>query len=122
MFHMRLTWFFAALILSALLALLEGWAVENFIFWRLEWFDVPMHYLGGLTLGTFAVAFWHRHRPTVFALSLIVAFVAWEVFEYIFGLPREANYAFDTALDLVMDTLGALTAYGIARISLWKKA
>ena len=30
--------------------------------------------------------------------------------------------AFDTAVDLLMDALGALTAYALARYTLWRSA
>lgn len=118
---MRLTWLLAALLLCSLLLALEWWAVENFIFWRHVWFDLPMHFLGGLSLGVLAVGFLHARKPRVFAAGLLAAFIAWEVFEYAFGLPKEANYLLDTAIDLVMDTLGALLAYLIALRTLWKK-
>lgn len=117
---MRLRWLFAALLLCALLAVLEWWAVENYIFWRYVWFDVPMHFLGGLALGVLAVGFFHTRQSGIFALALALAFIAWEIFEYTFGLPRESNYVFDTGLDLLMDTLGAVVAYTVARVTLWK--
>lgn len=117
---MRLRWLLAALLLCATLLALEWWAVEHSIFWLYVWFDLPMHFLGGLALGTLAVGFLQKYRPVVFFSALFAAFVAWEVFEYVFGLPKEANYIFDTSIDLVMDTLGALLAYGVARMTIWK--
>jgi hypothetical protein len=68
-----------------------------------------------------AVGFLNTYKPRWFAVSLVVAFIAWEVFEYIFGLPKEANYPLDTGIDLVMDGLGALVAYAIARKTIWRK-
>lgn len=119
---MRLRWLIAALFLCVALLALHVEAMQGFLYWRLPWFDIPMHFLGGLALGTLAVGFLNRHRPLAFAAALLAAFVAWELFELFFGLPRESDYAADTALDLVMDTLGALLAYGAARLTLWKKA
>lgn len=120
MVPMRLRWFSAALLLSAALAILHSFAVAEFLYWRFEWIDVPMHFLGGLTIGTLIIAFWYRRKRVRFLFSAIAAFVGWEVFEYAFGVPREANYVLDTALDLMMDTLGALVAYTIARLTLWR--
>lgn len=118
----RLYWLLAALVLAAALALLQSYALENYLYWRLWWFDIPMHILGGLAVGSFLIGFLIRFRPRLFLLGCLIIFVGWEVFEYLAGFPREANYAFDTALDLLDDTVGALVAYGIARITLWKRA
>jgi hypothetical protein len=117
---MRLSWLIAAFFLSGALALLNSWALDNHIFWRFVWFDVFMHFLGGIALATLAVGLLRSRRPLSFAAFLTVAFIAWEVFEYVFGVPREANYQFDTALDILMDTLGAIVVYAVARISVWK--
>jgi len=119
---MRTRWLVAALLLCTVLAALEWWAVENFIFWKYVWFDLPMHFLGGLALGVLAVGIINTRNVRYFILFLLLAFVGWEVFEYVFGVPREANYAFDTSIDIVMDTLGALVAYTVAARTIWKKA
>lgn len=119
---MRMWWLLSALFLCAVLAVLNTWAIENHIFWVFVWFDVFMHFLGGLALGVFAVGLLGTFRPYLFVAGLALVFVAWEVVEYIFGIPREANYIFDTALDLLMDTLGAIGAYAAARLSVWKQA
>ncbi len=117
---MRLWWLVAALLLCGLLAHLQWWAVENFIYWKHVWFDVFMHFLGGLSLGVLFVGFLHKKCITLFVILLVVAFIGWEVFEYVFGVPREANYAFDTSVDLFMDTLGAVVSYAVARLTIWK--
>lgn len=118
---MRTWWLLVALFLCAVLALLNSWAIANHIFWYLVWFDVFMHFLGGLALGVLGVGLLKERRIELFVGGLALAFVAWEVVEYIFGVPREANYAFDTVIDLVMDSLGALVVFGVARRTIWKK-
>lgn len=106
--------------LSLIVAVLQQWAVADFLYWRFEWFDIVMHYLGGLTIGVFFIALLKRFRPWLFLFLFVTVAVGWEVFEYVVGLPREANYVFDTALDFLMDTLGAGTAYTLAQASLWQ--
>lgn len=118
---MRSRWLLAALILSAALAALHIWAMVDFLYWRHIWFDIPMHYLGGLTSAVFVIGFLLHKRPWITAALLLAIFIGWEVFEFVFGLPRESNYAFDTVIDLVMDTLGAASAYLVAKKTLWKK-
>ncbi len=84
------------------------------------WFDVPMHFLGGVTIAVFLVALLMHFRPRLFLLGVFGVSVSWEVFEYLAGFPREANYVFDTSLDLLMDALGALFVYTVARLGVWK--
>ena len=79
-----------------------------------------MHYLGGITLAVFSAALLMHHRPRAFVGLLVVLFIGWEIFEYVFGIQRESNYPLDTVIDLVMDTLGALTVYVIGRLTVWR--
>ncbi len=118
--NMRLPWLLAALILSALLATLHWWALSDFLYWHYMWFDIPMHYLGGAVSAVFVFGFLLHKRVYVSVALLVLIFIGWEVFEFVFGLPVEANYPLDTAIDLVMDTLGALTVYAVARKTLWR--
>lgn len=117
---MRLSWLLAALLLASLLAALQWWAVSDFLYWRYEWFDIPMHYLGGIVIASFLVPLIPRGRRFTLLFAALTLFIGWEVFEYIFGLPREANYPLDTAEDLLLDVLGALTAYTLARNTIWR--
>lgn len=117
---MRYSWLLPALFLSALIAGLQFYAVNNFLYWHYPWFDVPMHLLGGVVIATVLVAFLHDFRPKLFVLFAAVIFVGWEIFELYFGLPRETNYFFDTALDMLNDSLGATAVYAIARTTVWR--
>lgn len=117
---MRLRWLLTALVLSVLLSVAEYFAILNSLYWKMVWFDVPMHFLGGVTIAVFLVALLMHFRPRLFLLGVFGISVLWEVFEYLAGFPREANYRFDTSLDLLMDALGALFVYVIARVSDWK--
>jgi hypothetical protein len=93
-------------------------------YWTITWYDIPMHFFGGVWVAL--AALWvpemplaDRLRKGMFCLfpstgsilaSVIAVGIAWEVYEVVFGIAdvRMAGYAFDTALDLVMDTLGGL--------------
>lgn len=119
---MRLHWFVSALLLAVALTYLQSEAVLYFLYWRYDWFDNLMHLLGGATIGAFVVGLLLAVRPRAYIVLLIIAFVSWEVFEYFAGLPRESNYAFDTATDLLMDALGALAVYIVARYTIWRSA
>lgn len=117
---MRIRWLIAALVLSLILATAQQVAVAQYLYWRYEWFDIPMHFFGGITIATFVVALLRSFRPRLYILLFTVAVLGWEVFEYLFGIPREQNYVFDTALDLLMGTLGALITYTLARFTVWR--
>lgn len=119
---MRTAWFFVALISSAIVAGLQQWAIADFLYWRYVWFDLPMHFLGGFTIGALTIAFLMRYRPLIFLGVLFAIAIGWEIFEVVIGSPMEANYVFDTSLDLLMDALGATAAYIAARYTLWRSA
>jgi cytochrome c oxidase subunit IV len=117
---MRIYWLLASAVLSAIVFGLQYYALETYLYWRYVWFDVPMHFLGGVAIASLLVGFWWRFRPVVYALSFGLIIVSWEVFEFLAGMPREANYAFDTALDLLIGSSAAIITYGIARFTLWR--
>lgn len=112
----------AALIFAVLLALLERLAVADFLYWRYVWFDTVMHFIGGLAIGTFLAAMLPRFRPWLYMLGVAAFAVGWEVFESAIGTPHAKNFFFDTSVDLLMDALGAIAAYTLARSTLWHSA
>lgn len=120
--RMRIKWFLAAFVFSIAIALLEQWALGSYLYWRYVWFDVPMHLLGGLTIGTFLVPLLGQFRPILYVLGFAVIALGWEVFEFAFVARREANFIFDTSLDLLMDALGGALVYIVARFTLWRSA
>lgn len=117
---MRLPWLFVTAVLSSILAVLAELALENYLYWRFEWFDLPMHFLGGAMTASLLVALLMHFRPRLFILGAVVVFIGWEIFEYALGFPKESNYVFDTSLDILMDTLGAVVIYTIARFTTWR--
>ncbi len=117
---MRPYWLLAALILSAALSALHFYAIDNFLYWEYPWFDVGMHLLGGVAIATFLIAFLKDFRPRAFLFLAVLAYVGWEVFEYIFGLPRKENYFLDTTIDFLMDAIGSVAAYVVARKTIWR--
>lgn len=117
---MRLSWLFLALIFATALAYAQHVALAEFLYWRYPWFDTFMHFLGGLTIGTLVIGVFKDLRPRLFLLALIAVAVGWEIFELMIHAERETNFAFDTSLDILMDSLGALLAYVVARFTVWR--
>lgn len=110
---------YAQFIVVAIIAALHLTGIEYDLYWRFLWLDVVTHTLGGVWVGLFF--FWTR---TYFGYVPILAWsiagaiaigVAWEVFEVVAGIPREANWTFDTSIDLLMDTIGGVVGAFLAR-------
>jgi len=117
---MRLVWLFAALVLAALLAGVHLYALPNFWYWYFPWLDLPVHLLGGAFMATAVVGVLGRYRPKTFLLVVALGALGWEFFELLINAEREHNFVFDTALDLLMDTLGITLSYALARLSIWR--
>ncbi len=118
---LRLKWLLFALCSAALLLVLDMWALAQSLFWTHRWIDIPMHILGGVSIGAFCVGLFGRHRPLLFVLLVALFATSWEFFEYVFGLTIEGDlYWLDTTHDLLNGAVGALAAYLVARKTLWR--
>lgn len=93
--------------------------LEYFLFWKLWWFDILLHFLGGLWAALASAWFFAllSRRLNLFSIILCVLLIAlgWEAFEYILGFPREEAYLFDVFLDITMGVLGGLVGALFAR-------
>ena len=56
-----------------------------------------------------------ENLPLKVFLSVLFVSVGWEVFELAVGIPREANFVFDTILDLLMDAVGGFAGFSIGK-------
>ena len=123
---MRDRFLYLLLLLALVISTLHIAALEHAWYYHFPWFDLVPHFLGGLFIGASAlwIAFfsnypcvsltWTRKNGAAITLSAIIFFgVGWEIFEVFAGIPIEKNYALDTTLDLCMDMLGAISAFGI---------
>lgn len=113
--------------LVVLISFLNALAFQFYWYWKFWWFDMVMHTLGGLFVGSFGLWYYFFRKtirtndsslPTKTA-ALLVSFIAvavigigWELFE----LSVDKFIAFsrhdpvDTASDLFFDTLGSVIA------------
>lgn len=112
------------LITASTLAVTHYLAIEFYLYWLYLWFDMPMHFLGGVTvaLGYLSVRdfivslpLWlFKFVPTIFFVLLVA--VSWEVFEFWTGLTTdEALYVNDTLSDLVLGVLGGTLGYLVGK-------
>lgn len=92
--------------------------LEFFLFWRLWWFDVLLHFLGGAwaaLASAWALALFGVRLSSARILGCALAIgIGWEVLEYVLDFPREEAYLLDLATDIVMDALGAVFAARVA--------
>ena len=114
---------FLALGLTILTWVLDYIAIVFYLYWTTTWYDIIVHFVGTLAIGTLIILLLDiHHRSTksfIKVLVLVMAIgVGWEVFEYIiketFALE---GYLMDASADLIMDALGAISAYFITTTS-----
>ncbi len=110
------------LFLLAGLAMVHYLALEWHIYWLYPWFDILMHFWGGLVIavGTQTPVFRScmrvRIRTLWQCLLLVVGIgIAWEVFEWYFVIIDAVNYLQDTLLDILMDLSGGVLGFLLAR-------
>lgn len=95
-----------------ILAILHIFALENDLYWKLQWFDLMTHFLGG----AWAALFFYWVGSSVGRASNLLLVIggalllglAWEFFELAAGISNAPNYISDTLFDLLMDILGAM--------------
>jgi hypothetical protein len=112
--------------LGIAVAALHAAAVAFLLYWTIWWYDITLHFIGGLwvSLGIVWLAYFSGYLPLcrrsnvrIFAVTLIWTFVvgvAWEVFEYLMigaNIWAPEGYWFDTIGDLLSDIAGGLCGY-----------
>lgn len=111
-------------VLAALILYLNTIALEHFLYWTYWWYDIVMHFLGGVLIASgtaWLLTRFGRSQKlsrysflmwTIAAVLLVGA--GWELFEYTNGFfIGEANVVRDTIGDLVMDTTGGIVGWSI---------
>jgi len=108
-------------LLLVVVAALHIFALEFSLYWLYSWFDIMVHFLGGVFVGLSALWFFFQSGYTmtrqsiqnvilVAGGSIIFIGVGWEIFEVLAGIPIEENFVLDTIIDLIMDALGTFIA------------
>jgi len=113
--------------LSVLILFLHKLALDFFIYWTTDWYDIIMHFLGGFVIALIAYLLVDRvvglhpikqntlsHFSFVFGILLIVG-LGWELFEIWTELIDPIADRLDSLMDLLMDSVGGITAFFYAR-------
>jgi hypothetical protein len=86
-----------------------------YLSWTFWWYDLVEHFLGGVWVAYAVVSalayVGHQPRFIYIIAAITIVGILWEFFEVVIGMPREANYAFDTSIDLLMDVLGSIMGW-----------
>ena len=94
-------------------------------YWTYKWFDIPMHFLGGLWVALTALwifcYFGHissiiNYKTKIFFIVFLAIFIigiSWEIFELVGKITfmDDVGYWTDTFGDLFNDFLGGMVAY-----------
>jgi len=131
---MRKILLFLILFLAIAIAFLNQIAFEKFLYWRFWWFDIMMHFLGGLCIslavlwfyfysGFFKSEFFDKKNKTnILFISVEVVLIigcGWEIFEFFVGSIGDLP---DTIKDLIMDSVGAILAAEFFLFNFYKKS
>lgn len=117
MSHVRL------FILQALLVLVIGVvhfiSLEYYLYWQFPLLNRVVHFAGGVWVALAGVwllsSVGFRLRLHTMIGIVIAVGVAWEIFEILIGMTKEVDYAYDTMMDLVMDTAGGICGFLYAK-------
>ncbi len=103
-------------------------ALHLHLFFTIAWFDIFMHFLGGLSVGFGVLALRTRNNPRVSygqllfwgILATVAVGLIWEYFELSSGITSwySAGYIGDNGMDMIMDTTGGLLAVWLSFFSL----
>ncbi len=85
-------------------------------YYSVSWFDMPMHFLGGVWVGFFFIYVLSIKTPSVFwkiILYVLLIGLVWEFFQLIVknGIGRTPFDLLDTLSDLFFDILGGALAF-----------
>ncbi len=118
--------FYIQAILIVMVGFVHIIALKLYLYWQFVWLDVFVHFFGALWIALAAVWILTALRRPVSFLRVFVVLalvsVGWELFELWGGIPREANFAFDTTIDLLSDALGGIVGYFAARRMITREA
>ena len=119
---------YVIMMLFGVIGLINSLALYNFWYWNYRWLDMPMHFLGGVTIALLAL--WlvlvrgrdkerlgvasHKKLILLSVISVLVIGISWELFEFntdVLIVFAEKFMWSDTFSDIFFDVLGSLLAF-----------
>ena len=114
------------IVVSIVVLVLHVLALQYSLYWSIDWYDILMHFLGGLTMGILATYIFFTSnyikstavlKDNKFVVFVIISLftlsvgLIWELWEVFVEFSNVLEDQVDTIIDLIMDMLGALTAF-----------
>lgn len=100
----------ASFLVLVVLTVLDFVGIFYSLYWRIWWYDIPAHILGGICVALGAAWLQVLYHKTPTLLFCVVAAlgvgIAWEIFEASFALTQFPQDTLDTIKDLLDDTIG----------------
>jgi VanZ family protein len=109
-------------IIAVILLIAHLYGLDGYYF-IYDWYDIPMHIVGGISLGFLAYQLSRSISSKRFSwkrilLGIICIGLAWEVFESVYGIAGAEvgtfDYYVDSIKDLINDSVGAIIGIVIA--------
>ncbi len=108
---------------AVLIAVVHRLAFQFYLYWEYAWFDIPMHFLGGVVISLLFLVLllaspsFNRWRSISFGLLFVfVIGILWELFEIVAGIsPFEPGFVTDTIIDLCMDLAGGVVGFVVGK-------
>ena len=134
--YMSKRWFPKILLFFIItIGVVNALAAHFFLYWKLPWLDIPMHFLGGAWIGLMILWVYYlsgkfkdvpenrRSIPYIYGLTVTITMIIgilWEIFEFsldLFIVFGEFNGFYDTISDLIFAIVGTIiaTKYFISR-------
>ncbi len=102
---------------GTLFAGVHSFAVAASLYWFYWWFDIMMHFWGGIlvAISFFVLTSFKKInvRPSLALMLIVLALTTglWEVFEYSIGVLSQGVYIVDTVQDVLIGFCGGLLAF-----------
>jgi len=107
------------LVVLVIIFVLHLISLRNDYYWLIWWYDIMMHFLGGVWV--VLVLIWLNQLKAAAVVltfkrvltTIVVVGLAWEIYELLFNQTfiDAKGYGLDTVLDLIMNTVGATAVY-----------
>lgn len=103
--------------LLVIIGIMDYIGVKFYLFWPSGYYDIPMHFLGGLWISLVFLWIWSKFKNLILfkeifnkiIIIVMIVGILWEIFEIIVGATSLSDGIFywkDTFGDLTMDFIG----------------
>jgi len=107
------------LVIATTWAGLHNLALFLELYWLYWWFDLPMHFFGGVVVAMGFLVLADLRLPVRFLtrsllpmmLAVLAVVIFWELFELWAGIEIQTDFIVDTTIDIVLGVVGGGVGY-----------